>query len=190
MADTYTAQASDCATSTSAASATRILVVAASDSASAGDLSLPQNPSADSATFTDLAVSVMDLGRFRRGDWIPLKFTLQQIPDAIPIAVILDSNSDQIASLLMPACDAGRLTYSLPVQVSLSYSVGNFSVFYHYILAGTATLQQAAFEVVPGGDSGGSVISLYSIDRPEVRSIVAQLDSGVLVLGRSPTVKE
>ena len=131
-----------------------------------------------------------NLGRYRRGDWVTLAFTLTQIPDTIPVAIILDSNSATIATLIMPAACANRLTYSRPVQISLAYAVGNFSVFYHYVVSGTPTLQQATFEVVPGGDSGGAVIAIYSLDRPEVRSIVAQLDSGVLVLGRSPTVKE
>lgn len=189
MAD-INAQASDAATLKSVASATRILVVGASDSFTSTDNSLPQNPSADSATFTDLALSVMDLGRFRRGDWVPLSFTVQQIPDAIPVAVILDSNSTQIDIKMMPAVTPDGLTFLLPYQVGLAYETGIFTVFYHYVVSGTSTLQNAAFEVVPGGDSGGTVISLYSIDRPEVRSIVAQLDSGVLVLGRSPTVKE
>lgn len=189
MAD-FNAPASDSAHVTSVASATRILVVGASDSFASTDNSLPQNPSADSATFTDLALSVMDLGRFRRGDWVPLSFTVQQLPDSIPVAVILDINSVQVDAKMMPAVTPDGLTFLLPYQIGLLYEVGNFNVYFSYVLSGTPTLQNAAFEVVPGGDSGGAVISLYSIDRPEVRSIVAQLDSGVLVLGRSPTVKE
>ena len=172
------------------AGATRVLVVAARDSATISSVGYPQNPSSDSATFTDTAAVISDLGRFRRGDWAPLTLSVDSLPDGPPVAVILDNSMDTVATLMMPALDPSGLNFLLPIQISLTYEVGTFSVFYHYKVSGESFLQQSALEVIPGGDSGGAVISMYSIDRTEVRSIVAQLDSGVLVLGRSPSVKE
>jgi hypothetical protein len=186
---TYSENTTDSSVLSDAAQATRILTVSASDSASSSDQCLPQNPTHDSATFHDVASVVTDLGRFRRGDWVPLGFHLNQLPDYVPVVVILDANNTQVASAMMPSLTPDGLTYFLPYQVGLALSVGNFSVFYHYVISGQSTLQLATFEVVPGGDSGGAVISMYSVDRPEVRSLVAQLDSGVLVLGRSPLVQ-
>jgi hypothetical protein len=190
VADTPAASAGDGATFHDHAGASRILVVAAKDEAGFSSLSLPQSPAHDSATFADTAAVISDLGRVRRGDWAELTLSTTAVPDSPPVAIILDNSMATVATLMMPATTPDGLNFSLPLQISLAYSVGTFSVFYHYKLAGQSTIQQQTLEVVPGGDSGGAVISMYSIDRPEVRSLVAQLDSGVLVLGRSPSVKE
>jgi hypothetical protein len=146
-------------------------------------------PSVDSAAASDVASCSMYLGRFRRGDTVSLLLALDSTPDAPPIAVVLDSDSVQILSKMMPAVDGRRTVFSLPLTVSLAFAVGSFSVYFHIVIAGTQTLKQATFEVVPGGDSGGSVIALYSLDRTDSRCVVAQLASGVLVLGKSPTVQ-
>jgi hypothetical protein len=172
------------------AGSSRIAVAYAADSASALDVSLPQNPASDSASFSDVAAVIMDLGRVRRGDWIPLSFTLPSLPDSIPVAVILNSDSAQMAALMVPAINPTGTIFSLLFQITSAFSVSNYQVFYSSVVAGQSVMQRAQFEVVAGGDSGGAVIALYSVDRQEVRSIVAQLDSGVLVLGRSPTVQE
>lgn len=190
IAYTPTAHASDGATFGDHLSATRLLSVAASDHASFSASGLPQSPAADSATFTDTASILSDLGRFRRGDWAPLSLSVASRPDGPPIAVILDGSMSQVAAIPMPSTTADMLNYLLPIQISLTYSVGTYSVFYHYLIAGQSVMQQATLDVIAGGDSGGAVISMYSVDRQEVRSIVAQLDSGILVLGRSPTVKD
>lgn len=143
----------------------------------------------DGATLTGLASCAIYLGRYRRGDKVPLYLQLANTPDAPPIAVVLDSNSYTIATLTMPATDNPRTLFQLPLFIGLPYVIGSFTVYFHSLISGTATIQQATFDVIAGGDSGGGVVSLYALDRIEVRCIVAQLDSGVLVLGRSPTVQ-
>lgn len=147
-----------------------------------------QGDVSDSASFSDEASAALYLGRYRRGDKVDLSLSLPSTPDAPPIAVVLDSDSTQIASMMMPAANQDRTNFALPLPVGLPYSVGSFSVYFHYTIAGTTSLKQVTFDVVSGGDSGGSVIALYSLDRVESRCIVAQLDSGALVLGKTPTV--
>jgi hypothetical protein len=87
---------------------------------------------------------------------------------------------------MMPAIDRERISFSLPTLVGTDYPPGSFSVYYYYTLAGVQTLQTATFTVVPGGDSGGSVISMHALDRAESRAVIAQLAGGSLVLGRNP----
>jgi hypothetical protein len=42
--------------------------------------------------------------------------------------------------------------------------------------------------VVPGGDPGGAVISVFAHDRPESGYVLAQLGGGKLVQGRNPRI--
>lgn len=145
--------------------------------------------SATTATFTGTASCALYLGRYRRGDKVPLYLQLGSTPDAPPIAIVMDSNNDTIATIAIPATDQARTLFQIPLFIGLSYALGSFTVYFHYLIAGTASLQQAKFDVIAGGDSGGGVVSLYSLDRIEARCLVAQLSSGVLVLGKSPTVQ-
>lgn len=141
---------------------------------------------ADSATFTDAASSGLYLGRFRRGDSVPLGFSTPVIPDAPPIAIVLDSNSAQVYAAMMPAFDRSRLSFTSDLFIGLAFSPGSFQVYYHSVINGTATLQHGSFDVVSGGDSGGAILSMYSLDRSEVMCVIAQLEDGHLVLGRNP----
>jgi hypothetical protein len=61
-------------------------------------------------------------------------------------------------------------------------------VYFYFTLAGVAYSASGSFDVVAGGDSGGRVMSLHSVDRPEARGLIAQVSSGRLVLGSNPTL--
>jgi hypothetical protein len=141
---------------------------------------------ADSADFTDAASASLYLGRYRRGDLVGLAISTAAVPDGPPVVVVMDSVPTQILAATMPATNLTRQTFVLPVLLGIDYPIGSFTVYYHYSIDGASTLQQGSFDVIPGGDSGGAVISMYSLDRAESRSVVAQLAGGQLVLGRNP----
>lgn len=149
----------------------------------------PGGAVASSAIFTDVATSGLYLGSYRRGDTVPLGFSTPAIPDSPPIAIVLNSSSAQVFAGMMPAADRTRKNFALPLFVNLSFGPGKFYLYYHSVVAGQSTLNQGSFDVVAGGDSGGSILSMYSLDRAEVRCVIAQLEDGHLVLGRNPATQ-
>ncbi len=132
-----------------------------------------------------------ELGRYRRGDKVVIGTILPGIPDSAPIAVIISPDSQVIGAYELPISDATRVSFSLPVQVNLAFAFGTYRVSYQFTIGGHAgVVKDAEFQVIPGGDSGGEVISMLAFDRPEARFLIAQLNSGRLVVGRNPSTGE
>lgn len=136
------------------------------------------------------------LGRYQVGQEVPLILWVRNqdrtpsFPDDVPLARVVDSSGSHIASVKMPVVDRYTVTglFQAYLPLSTEYAVGKYTVEYQYRVSGYSGLLLATFEVVPGGDVGGSVISLYTVERPEARYVVAQLDTGRLVAGRNPTI--
>lgn len=143
---------------------------------------------ADSFKFTDLASMSFYFGRHRLGDSVGLHFNAFTVPDFAPVAVVVNGNQVDVASFPVPTLDPNALYYASPLFLSTLYSLGNFQVYFYFTVGGTPHSMHGSFDVVAGGDPGGKVISLNSIDRPEARSVLAQLSSGRLVVGLSPTL--
>lgn len=141
---------------------------------------------ADSAVFTDLADCSVYLGRYRRGDVVQLPFSSDSVPDAAPVVVIVKTTGGQVDAFPIPATDRSLLDFGYPLFIGQPYSLGSFRAYCHFTIGGVEALKQATFDVIAGGDSGGAVISLHGVDRPEARSVIAQLASGRLVLGSNP----
>lgn len=136
------------------------------------------------------------LGRFQIGQEVPLILWTRDrdrtpaFPDSHPLARVVASDGTHVESVQMPVSDRYQVTglfrYQLPLGAG--YSTGKYTVEYQYTVSGYPGLLLASFEVVAGGDVGGPVISLYAVERPEARYVVAQLGTGRLVAGRNPTV--
>ncbi len=130
----------------------------------------------------------VDLGRYRRGDTVTIGCVTPGVPDAAPIAVILDVGMNPVMACPIPATDSTHMTFALPVFIGAQFNVGSYSVSYQFTVGGQSGLTTGdSFLVIPGGDSGGDVISLYSFNRPEGNYVVAQLSSGRLAQGRNPS---
>ena len=109
------------------------------------------------------------------------------MPDAPPTATIYDdSGNAQVFAL--PASDQANSIFSLPIFLGLTFGLGRYRVYYRYSSGGDIKARADFFEVVPGGDPGGAVISLFAYDRPEAGYVLAQLGSGMLVQGRNPRI--
>jgi hypothetical protein len=145
-----------------------------------------------SAAFVPAGVA--SLGRFRRGDSVPYSFTLPALPDAPPVLTVT-ADAATVDSFPLPILDqedeiyASRLvsnTFGRYRMVGEDYPLGTLRVKADYSVSGVPASQDVTLDVVDGGDSGGSVISLLGHGRPDATYIVAQLSSGVLVQGRNP----
>lgn len=132
-----------------------------------------------------------DLGRFQLGQSVPLAVATVDgqgapaSPDAAPTAAITGPSGDPVATVELAMAGDDR-HFALPFFLGLSLPLGTYGVAYSYLILGAAMAASATFTVIPGGDTGGAIISMFAFDRPEARYVVAQLESGRLVQGRNP----
>ena len=131
--------------------------------------------------------ATVSLGRFRRGDRIPIALTAMSVPDSPPVVTILTEAGELITTFLLSSRDFGA-TFSKSMFVDRRFSLGTFRMTAVYLVSGVSTLYSATFVVVPGGDSAGSVLSIYSHggSSPARAYILAQLENGQLVQGANP----
>jgi hypothetical protein len=121
-----------------------------------------------------------NLGRFRPGDVVPLAFSLAARPDYNPIASVTPSGA-----AANPFSRDG-INFLWPLLLDGRFTFGTFIVTCSYSIGGISGITQSSFEVVPGGDVGGRVISLFSYERPKRKYVLAQLQAGSLVQGSNP----
>lgn len=126
--------------------------------------------------------------RYQRGQSVLIGSQQTGHADAPPVAAILDPNAEAFATVLLPYAPVRGTdyTYATLFQLPGGAALGTYTVTITYAIDGTPWTDTSTFDVVAGGDSGGSVISLYAYDRPEARFVLAQLSSGKLVQGRNP----
>ncbi len=136
------------------------------------------------------------LGRFQLGDIVPL-FLLARTAGGTPSPVaapptveVWSSAGDKVVSKEMPIID--RYTYDgtflLPVALGAGFVAGVYTVVYHFTIGSYYGIETANFEVMPGGHTDGTVVSMYFYERPQARFIVQQLDSGLMIQGRNPSL--
>ena len=133
------------------------------------------------------------LGQYQQGQTVPLMLRAVgyggQIitPSDAPVATIYD-DSGATQSFVLPASDRANSIFSLPVFLGLTFPLGRYRVCYRYSAGADVKARADYFEVIPGGDPGGAVISVFAYDRPEAGYVLAQLGSGMLVQGRNPRI--
>lgn len=127
---------------------------------------------------------VVYLGRFQRGDKVPISVTLPAWPNSVPLLTV----GNGVAVYEMPWTGQG-FTFGFPLRISGligSLPLGSVDLFVHYAVGTLAGNLFYRFDLVDGGDSGGEVISMFCLERPEMTYVVAQLGAGMLVQGRNP----
>lgn len=147
----------------------------------------------DGAAFaSDALPAVGDLGRFQLGDFVPLAVLtvdhtgFPTMPDAAPVATVADGSGTAVATLKLALLNVAT-QFGLPWFLGVGATLGTYTVQYAFTVAGHAGTATDTFEVIPGGDPGGAIISMFAFDRPEATYVVAQLTSGLLVQGRNPS---
>jgi hypothetical protein len=133
------------------------------------------------------------LGQFQQGQTINLmlRATAYQgriiVPDDYPVAKIY-KDAALIATVQLPVVDEANSVFSLPLFLGLPFDLGRYIVSYRYSVGGFIGARVDYFEVIPGGDPGGTVISMFSYDRPEAGYVLSQLSCGKLISGRNPRI--
>jgi hypothetical protein len=134
------------------------------------------------------AFRVFDIGRLRRGDRVTLFVATVAVPDAAPVAVVLDPSGAAVLAQELPSWRRSRTRFCAPLRIDRRFELGRYTVAYRYTVGGLPVSAQDTFDVVPGGDSGGEVIALYVLDRTKSRLVIAQLGCGRLARGQNPTI--
>lgn len=136
------------------------------------------------------------IGSYRAGQTVPIGVRTMayqsrpSMPDRAPTATIFDDAGDPVGTFKIPILSGGGVTgvFSLPLYLGNAFTEGRYRVVYQWSVGGYTGMRLDTFDVGPGGDPGGSVISLFAYDRPEARYVVAQLAGGLLVQGRNPRI--
>lgn len=134
-------------------------------------------------------------GRFPLGNDVPLLLLTRNaagaavVPDAPPTLDVW-SSSGKVKTLLLPVLDRYGTTglFAFKLFLDGTYAAGLYTAEYRWQASGYQGLDHDNFEVIPGGDGGGTVLALYHYERPHARFLVQELTSGALVRGRNPTV--
>ena len=127
------------------------------------------------------------MSRYQRGSVVLLAVNPASKTDRLPVATITTPSGTTLAVVPIPLSPgSGPLTYVARFRLPAGLALGTYGVSISYAIAGTQTTSSASFDLAPGGDSGGEIISMFGYDRPEGRYVLAQLGSGRLVQGLNP----
>lgn len=146
----------------------------------------------------------MSLGAFRLGEWITLRVLCKStsstptLPDSLPRVFVLDGSGNVIlGNVAMPAADPNgapglfqrrwQLRQTQAGADMSTTSPGRYCrVRYEYSLSGSPRVVTDHFEMVPGGSSQGSHLSMFFWRRPGQNVLVQHLDSDAVVRSRNP----
>jgi hypothetical protein len=138
------------------------------------------------------------LGRFQAGAVVPLRvWTVDRstngptLPDQAPWLRVYGPGGVTAQFIpRMPTDDFWGILglFRWPLRLGVGLPVGTYAVVYSYLVNRRIHVVRDQFEVVGGSDASGTVISLFCQRHPETTYVLAQLDSGRLVLGRNPKV--
>lgn len=130
----------------------------------------------------------MWLGRFILGQFVPVPVWCEAIPSAAPIVSIYNASAVKVFASKMPPADFYGVDgyFVLPVRLSSSFAVGDYSATINYTASATARLQVVRFTIVEGGSADGAVVSGTYYRRPHADFLVTRLDSDQRQLLKAP----
>lgn len=111
-------------------------------------------------------------------------------PDAAPTAKVYNSTGTKVAELSIPPKDIARATglFEHFVRLGSDFAAGVYSVVYSWSASGYTGGDVDWFEIAPGGDEAGTVISMTYFETANAGHLVQQLDSGRIKTGKNPYV--
>lgn len=134
------------------------------------------------------------LGRYQLGDLLPLQLVsksaseITAAPDDAPRVDLFSPANSKVLSLDMPIMDTSYYVFGLNVPLNSTFSVGYWRAVYRYKASGAVRLQVDYFEVVDGGDTDGTIVSMYPWARPEANYMILHTDAGKVFQGRNPSI--
>jgi hypothetical protein len=133
------------------------------------------------------ALVMEHLGRFRLGDTVTVRFELDTEPDHAPSLVVRDENNNTAFAGHIPRT-VDRKTFEIDLYLGPSFEAGGrYRAYVAVATNGSTVAIERSFDVVPGGDRSGSVISLAGYERPHADFVVAQV-RGLILVGKNPRV--
>lgn len=139
----------------------------------------------------------MYLGRYFQGQQVPLTLSATDqngtpgLPGAAPTARVR-GDAGVLQVLALPILDRYGATGLFQTLLTLgsSFPAGRYRVSYHWTQGGFTGTTEDVFEVAPGGDAAGAIISMAWYERPHANFLILQTDpsSGQLLFGRNPSL--
>lgn len=138
----------------------------------------------------------MYMGRFLTGGTVPLLLRTTDaagtptLPQDVPQYIIWLGSTD-VARGELPVIERRTQTgtFALGLFLGTGYAAGNYLVEYRWVLAsGYIGSDQAQFEITPSGNTDGSVVSQYFYSRPGVDYLVHQVERGLILPGKNPSI--
>ena len=133
------------------------------------------------------------LGAYQLGDRVSLAVQCRTgqapiAPDNAPVATVYNTAGTAVATYGVPPIRQEDAVFGRAIHLNRQYVVGRYAVRYTYQIGGQGRAEIDTFDVVGGGDPGGTVIAGYPFHRPHAEFHVLDLDSGELIRGRNPYV--
>jgi hypothetical protein len=133
-------------------------------------------------------------GRVTQGSYLTLSVRtydaddIPAAPTACPWLSVYDSSGVLLRRVRVPIADAGGVTgyFSIPLFLGPGFSAGHYHALYSWAVGSFEGGEMDSFQVVAGGNSQGSVVSMHEYNRPHARFAVHQTDGGQLKRGRNP----
>lgn len=135
----------------------------------------------------------MYFGRYENGQEVRLHVqcrdtTGQQVaPSNIPHLDIFSNGSKIAANVPMFPEDTKVTGLFVCPYFLQSFSPGTCQVVFRWPVGFTTSLVAVGyFEVVPGGNDDGAVISMFYFETPQGRYLLQQTDAGIIKQGKNP----
>lgn len=134
-------------------------------------------------------------GRYRVGDELYLGVLCVNAvgapaaPTEAPTADIWTAGV-RTKAVLLPAVDRPAVVglFAQRLFLGQDFAPGRYEIHYRYRAAGFPNVVTDTFEIAPGGDAAGSVVSMAGYKRPQATYVVHQLDSGRIRKGKNPRI--
>ena len=138
------------------------------------------------------------LGRYQVGKYLNVFVqTLDaggepSMPDTTPWLKIFAPDNSVILATGVPVVDKKQDVFLFRACIflgnPLSFSAGQHSFTVSYLTGGTAKTVTGLFEIIPGGDPDGCILSQYYLHSPAADHIVYQTEAGSIKKGKNPRV--